>query len=102
MRCVTTGLAALVDAAISSAEAGVAKPDPRIFARALELVGGRTAGALHAGDSLENDVAGALAAGLRPVLVARGERPAGVGCRRRGDRLAGRARGAGRVTSPGP
>ena len=75
----TTGLAALVDAAISSAEAGVAKPDPRIFARALELVGGRTAGALHAGDSLENDVAGALAAGLRPVLVARGERPAGVG-----------------------
>jgi putative hydrolase of the HAD superfamily len=74
----TTGLTELVDAAISSAEAGAAKPDPRIFARALELVGGRTAGALHAGDSLENDVAGALAAGLRPVLVARGERPAGV------------------------
>ena len=77
-----TGLAPLVDAAISSAEAGVAKPDPRIFARALALVGGDAAGALHVGDSLEFDVAGALAAGLQPVLVAREahppEVPAGV------------------------
>jgi putative hydrolase of the HAD superfamily len=73
-----TGLAPLVDAAISSAEAGAAKPDPRIFARALELAGGdgRGAdGALHAGDSLEHDVAGALAAGLRAVLVVRDGRP---------------------------
>jgi putative hydrolase of the HAD superfamily len=77
----TTGLTPLVDAAISSAEAGVAKPDPHIFARALELVGGAAPGALHVGDSLENDVAGALAAGLRPVLIARGERPARVGAK---------------------
>jgi len=66
-----SGLAPLVDAAISSAEAGFAKPDPRIFERALELVGGDAQGALHAGDSLHFDVAGALAAGLRPVLVVR-------------------------------
>ena len=32
-----TGLAALVDGAISSAAAGAAKPDPRIFERALAL-----------------------------------------------------------------
>ena len=74
----TTGLAPLVDGAISSAEAGAAKPDPRIFARALALAGGAPDGALHAGDSLEHDVAGARAAGLRPVLVARAGRPAGV------------------------
>ncbi len=69
----TTGLAALVDGAISSAEAGVRKPAPEIFRRALALVPGSGAGppALHAGDSLALDVAGALAAGLRAVLVAR-------------------------------
>ena len=69
------GLAALVDAAISSAEAGAAKPDPRIFERALLLAGGSAERALHAGDSLEHDVAGARAAGLRAVLVARAGRP---------------------------
>ncbi|HEV7807330.1 MAG TPA: HAD-IA family hydrolase [Solirubrobacteraceae bacterium] len=74
-----TGLATLVDGAISSAEAGAAKPDPRIFARALALAGAGTgagaSGGLHAGDSLEHDVAGARAAGLRPVLVVRAGRP---------------------------
>jgi putative hydrolase of the HAD superfamily len=72
-----TGLRELVDGAISSAEAGAAKPATAIFERALVLVGGGADGALHAGDSVEHDVAGALAAGLRPVLVVRGnERPA--------------------------
>jgi putative hydrolase of the HAD superfamily len=72
-----TGLRELVDGAISSAEAGAAKPAAAIFERALALVGGDAAGALHAGDSPAHDVAGAIAAGLRPVLVARGpERPA--------------------------
>jgi putative hydrolase of the HAD superfamily len=73
-----TGLAGLVDGAISSAEAGAAKPDARIFAQAMRLVAGSAEGALHAGDSLEHDVAGALAAGLRPVLVARAGRPPAV------------------------
>ncbi len=67
-----SGLDELVDGAISSAEARAAKPDARIFERALELVGGRGEGGLHAGDSLAHDVAGARAAGLRPVLVVRG------------------------------
>jgi putative hydrolase of the HAD superfamily len=71
----TTGLRELVDGAISSAEAGAAKPAPAIFERALALVGGEARDALHAGDSLEYDVAGALAAGLRPILVARGGAP---------------------------
>jgi putative hydrolase of the HAD superfamily len=66
------GLRGLVDAAISSAEAGAAKPDPAIFRRALELAGEPAADALHAGDSLEYDVFGALAAGLRAALLVRG------------------------------
>jgi putative hydrolase of the HAD superfamily len=72
-----TGLSALVDAAVSSAELGVAKPDRAIFAHALALAGGvAAADALHAGDSVEADVEGALGAGLQAVLVARhGEAP---------------------------
>jgi len=73
-----TGLAELVDGAISSAEAGFAKPDPRIFAAALALAGGDAEGALHAGDTLEFDVAGAHAAGWRAVLVAREGPPSRV------------------------
>ena len=68
----TTGLEALVDAAISSAEARARKPAPAIFQRAVVLVGGEGGRpALHAGDSVELDVAGALGAGLDAVLVAR-------------------------------
>jgi putative hydrolase of the HAD superfamily len=70
-RLAETGLAALVDGAVASAEVGVAKPDPAIFAHALGLVGGGTEGAWHVGDSVEADVEGALAAGIRPVLLAR-------------------------------
>ena len=38
-RLAQTGLAELVDGAVASAELGVAKPDPAIFARALEIAG---------------------------------------------------------------
>lgn len=74
----TTGLDALVDGAISSAEAGSAKPAPAIFERAFALAGDSGGGGMHAGDSLEHDVAGALAAGLEPVLVVRAGRPPAV------------------------
>jgi putative hydrolase of the HAD superfamily len=76
-----TGLAELVDGAVASAELGHAKPDGAIFARALELAGAPPEAALHAGDSVDADVTGALAAGLRAVLVARDgwpDAPAGV------------------------
>ena len=78
----TTGLRPLVDGAISSAEAGVPKPGRAIFERALAIAGGAGGRALHAGDGVEHDVAGALAAGLDAVLVVREGRapdvPAGV------------------------
>ena len=73
------GLLDLVDGVVSSAEVGLAKPDPAPFRRALELAGAEPGAALHVGDSLENDVLGARAAGIRPLLVARdGSVAAGV------------------------
>jgi putative hydrolase of the HAD superfamily len=53
---------------IDSAVVGVAKPDPAIFYLALDALGVPPGGTvLHVGDSLRYDVAGAAAAGLRPV-----------------------------------
>lgn len=77
-----TGVAVLVDAVLTSAEEGVAKPDPAIFARALERAGAADPRAvLHVGDSVAFDVNGARAAGITPVLLAReasGPAPSGV------------------------
>lgn len=88
-----TGLAPLVDGAIASAELGRAKPDPAPILAGLALAGVRPQEALHAGDSVEHDVAGAVAAGVEPVLVLRpgadadAEIPAGVRTVERLDRL---------------
>jgi putative hydrolase of the HAD superfamily len=76
-----TGLAPLLDGAVSSAVIGAAKPAPAVFEHALSLAGARAADALHVGDSPTDDVAGALAAGIEPVLIDRagdGDRVAGV------------------------
>jgi len=61
----------LTDGVMAWAMAGAAKPDAALFEAALELAGCDAGEALHVGDSLENDVAGAMAAGIAPVLVAR-------------------------------
>jgi putative hydrolase of the HAD superfamily len=66
-----TGLRALVDAVVVSAEIGAAKPDPEPFRRALAALGVAPEHALHAGDEPDEDVAGARAAGVTPVLVDR-------------------------------
>jgi putative hydrolase of the HAD superfamily len=56
-------MAAIVDSTV----VGVAKPDPRIFAIALDAAGASAARAVHVGDMLSTDVAGARAAGVRPL-----------------------------------
>jgi putative hydrolase of the HAD superfamily len=66
------GLGDLLDGAVSSAVAGARKPDPAIFEPALELAGCAPEEALHVGDTAEEDVAGARAAGIRPLLIDRG------------------------------
>jgi putative hydrolase of the HAD superfamily len=68
------GLGPLLDGVVSSAAAGARKPDPRLFRAALQLAGCAPDEAVHAGDSLANDVAGARGAGLRAVLVDRSGR----------------------------
>jgi putative hydrolase of the HAD superfamily len=70
------GLDRSLDGVITSAEAGCAKPDPRIFAAALARAGCAAHEALHIGDGLEEDIAGAQAAGIEAVLLCRGERTA--------------------------
>jgi putative hydrolase of the HAD superfamily len=73
-----TGLRALVDGVLTSAEAGEAKPGGRMFREALALACAAPEEALHAGDSIEHDVAGALGAGMRAVLVDRDGRAGAV------------------------
>jgi putative hydrolase of the HAD superfamily len=73
------GLLELLDGVVSSAAVGAAKPDPAIFAVALERADARPGDALHVGDSLDKDVAGARAAGIGALLVCRdGHPPDGV------------------------
>ena len=74
-----TGLLDLVDGVVTSAGAGAAKPDPAVFRKALEVAGVLRGSAVHVGDSIDNDVAGARALGIRAILVQRqGEPPPGV------------------------
>jgi putative hydrolase of the HAD superfamily len=67
-----SGLERYFDAVIVSGELGVGKPDPAVFAAALDALGGAAPdAAVMIGDSVGRDVEGALAAGLRPVWVNR-------------------------------
>jgi putative hydrolase of the HAD superfamily len=76
------GVAAQVDFSIISGVIGYEKPDPRIFAAAVDAAGVAPAEILHIGDSLVSDVHGAHAAGLQAVLLDRAGRYAGVAARR--------------------
>lgn len=67
------GLAPLVDGVVTSAAVGAAKPAPAIFAHALGLADVTAERALHVGDSLDEDVRGALACGIRAVFLRRGQ-----------------------------
>jgi putative hydrolase of the HAD superfamily len=65
------GLADAFDGVVTSAGSGARKPDPAIFAAALDLAGCSADEALHVGDTLEEDVAGSGAAGIRALLLDR-------------------------------
>jgi putative hydrolase of the HAD superfamily len=58
------GLARHFDTIVTSAEAGVPKPDPAIFRLALERLGAEPARALHVGDE-PVDEEGARSTGMR-------------------------------------
>jgi putative hydrolase of the HAD superfamily len=60
-----------VDGVVTSAGAGARKPDSAIFEAALDVAGVRPAEALHVGDTEEEDVDGARAAGIDVLLLDR-------------------------------
>jgi len=66
------GMCDLFDSIVVSDDVGYAKPDPRIFHIALDEHGLKPYEAVYVGD-MDVDVQGALAAGLRPVLIQRND-----------------------------
>lgn len=71
-----TGLAAYFQSVTISGEAGVAKPDPAIFARALTALCVAPAESVYVGNNFHADVCGALTAGMDAVwLRGSGVRP---------------------------
>lgn len=69
--CEGLGLTEAVDTIVIAAEVGVAKPGAGIFHAAIQHFGLQPPVAVHVGDSVEEDVQGALAAGLLPVHLYR-------------------------------
>ena len=67
-------LADYVEVAVASCEVGLSKPSPAIFGVALERTGVQAAETVMVGDSVEDDVKGALACGMGAVLLDRAGR----------------------------
>jgi HAD superfamily hydrolase (TIGR01549 family) len=65
------GMTHLVDALITSEDVGAPKPDPRIFAVALQRLNAEAAATVMVGDNWTADVLGAIAMGIRPVWLNR-------------------------------
>ncbi|CAN5666662.1 hypothetical protein BH11ARM2_BH11ARM2_00390 [soil metagenome] len=57
--------------ALASLEEGVEKPDPRVFAIALDRLGLAPEEVVHVGDHLVDDIQGAASAGIRAVHLDR-------------------------------
>jgi putative hydrolase of the HAD superfamily len=66
---VELGIRGCFDFVVDSAVVGVEKPDPRIFAIALERANATAARALMLGDTYATDISGARAAGIRAALI---------------------------------
>jgi putative hydrolase of the HAD superfamily len=64
----------MVDAVLTSCAHGKTKPHETIFRRMLELLGVAPDEALMVGDTVEDDIEGALAVGIQAVLVDRERR----------------------------
>ena len=66
------GIAQRFSAVVVSGEVGIAKPDPAVFAIAIDRIGVKPESVWHVGDSLAADVVGAQAAGLTAIWLNRG------------------------------
>lgn len=61
------GLAPLFHTIVDSGQVGIAKPDPRLFAHTLDVLGATPDVIVHVGDSWAADVEGALGAGWNAI-----------------------------------
>jgi putative hydrolase of the HAD superfamily len=66
-------LASLMDAEVYSCTAGLKKPDPRIYRLALSRLGLPAPECLYVGDGGDDELQGARAVGLQPVLLRPGD-----------------------------
>jgi putative hydrolase of the HAD superfamily len=66
------GLADVLEVVLSSADLGIRKPDRRIFREALGRLGVAADRAWYVGDTFDEDIEGALLAGLMPIWLCAG------------------------------
>lgn len=67
------GIRKFFHAVVTAVNAGVAKPEPMIFHKAVQEAGVRPEEILHVGDHPETDVVGAINAGLRTAWMNRSD-----------------------------
>jgi HAD superfamily hydrolase (TIGR01509 family) len=65
------GLAAALQFVLSSADVRSRKPSPEIFRIAIDKLGHRTGRAWFVGDTFDEDIVGAKAAGMQPIWLPR-------------------------------
>ena len=70
------GLASAFAAVAASADIGIAKPDPRIFHHAADLLGVAPERCAYVGDKRDTDALGAIAAGMTGIWLNRAGLPA--------------------------
>jgi FMN phosphatase YigB (HAD superfamily) len=63
------GMADLVDAIVTSVDAGHLKPHPAVFELAMRAAGAGAEGCVYIGNKEDNDIEPALALGMRTILV---------------------------------
>lgn len=68
----TLALAQFFEHILISGELGISKPSKEVFQTAADLMGCGTAECIHIGDSFDNDVKGAMGAGMPAVWLDRG------------------------------
>ena len=69
------GMTPFMDFIVTSEEAGVEKPDARLFELCAQKAGGAMSECAFVGDSLKSDALGARDAGMRAIWLDRGQAP---------------------------
>ena len=71
--CDELGLSLLLQVVVTSLDVGFSKPQPEIFREALRQAGVKASEAVYVGDQYQIDVVGARDAGIKGVLLDRGD-----------------------------